>query len=210
MSKTTWTVLLVAGLVAGACAKKSAKKDDFRVALEPVLPADGELRSLDAFASIADEKARSVALMEEMGKVILHPRCVNCHPAGDRPLQGDLPKPHIPLVQRGDDNHGVPAMECTTCHGPENFRNVPGNPKWHLAPLEMAWEGRTLGEICQQMKDTERNGGKSIPEIVHHLAEDELVAYGWNPPAHLEAVPGNQKLFGQLAQAWADTGGHCP
>ena len=52
------------------------------------------LRSVQAFASIADEKERSLALFQEAGKVITHARCVNCHPAGDRPAQGDDRHPH--------------------------------------------------------------------------------------------------------------------
>ena len=50
---------------------------------------DQALRSASEFASIKNKKARSVALFQEAGKVIQHPRCVNCHPAGDRPLQTD-------------------------------------------------------------------------------------------------------------------------
>ena len=36
---------------------------------------------------------------------------------------------------------------CTTCHHEANFdaANVPGNPKWALAPLEMAWQGWDAG-----------------------------------------------------------------
>ena len=36
------------------------------------------LRSVQAFASIADDQQRSLALFEEAGKVITHARCVNC------------------------------------------------------------------------------------------------------------------------------------
>jgi hypothetical protein len=35
---------------------------------------------------------------------------------------------------------------------------VPGNPIWHLAPRETAWEDKTLGEICAQIRDPTRNG----------------------------------------------------
>ena len=53
-------------------------------------------------------------------------------------------------------------MMCNTCHGPANveivgqaetLKSIPGNPDWHLAPIEMAWEGKSLGEICEQIKD---------------------------------------------------------
>src|ERR1700746_3490449 len=42
------------------------------------------LATPESFASIADEATRSAALFTELGKVLTHPRCVNCHPAGDR------------------------------------------------------------------------------------------------------------------------------
>ena len=61
-------------------------------------------------------------------------------------------------------------MQCATCHPRENFDpgGVPGNFAWHMAPIEMAWAGKSLGEICVQIKDTGRNGGMSLDEIVHH------------------------------------------
>jgi hypothetical protein len=170
------------------------------------------LRSVQAFASIADEKERSLALFQEAGKVITHARCMNCHPAGDRPAQGDDRHPHMPLVVRGVDNFGAVGMRCTTCHGPANFdaAGIPGNPEWHVAPIEMAWVGKSLGEICQQIKDPERNGGKSMEELIHHMAEDSLVGWGWNPGVGREPAPGTQKEFGALFKAWADTGAVCP
>ena len=170
------------------------------------------LRSVQAFASIADEQQRSLALFEEAGKVITHARCVNCHPAGDKPAQGDDRRPHVPLVVRGVDNFGAVGMRCTTCHGPANFdaAGIPGHPEWHVAPIEMAWVGKSLGEICRQIKDPQRNGGKSMAELVHHMAEDSLVGWGWNPGVGREPAPGTQKEFGELIKAWSDTGAVCP
>ncbi len=43
------------------------------------------LRPAASFDGIKNQSARLVALFQEAGKVIQHPRCVNCHPAGDRP-----------------------------------------------------------------------------------------------------------------------------
>jgi cytochrome c553 len=179
-------------------------------ACEPDAPQG--LKPASAFDSIADNNQRAVALFEEAGKVIQHPRCVNCHPAGDRPLQGEDGHPHQPLVVRGVDGFGAIGMRCTTCHGPANFDpgGVPGNPKWHLAPLEMAWVGKSLAEICVQIKDTERNGGMSMEQLVHHMAEDELVGWAWHPGAGRPPAPGTQKEFGALIKAWADSGAVCP
>lgn len=181
------------------------------VSAEPRDPAK-TLKSVESFASIADEKQRSLALFQEAGKVITHARCVNCHPAGNRPFQGDERRPHMPLVVRGDSDFGAVGMRCTTCHGPANFdpAGIPGNPVWHMAPIEMAWVGKSLAEICQQIKDPKRNGNRSLEEIVHHMAEDDLVGWGWHPGAGREPVPGTQKEFGALVKAWVDTGAVCP
>jgi hypothetical protein len=170
------------------------------------------LKSVQSFASIADDKQRSLALFQEVGKVITHARCMNCHPAGDRPSQGDDRHPHMPLVVRGVDNFGAIGMRCTTCHGPANFDpgGVPGNPVWHLAPIEMAWVGKSLGQICEQIKDPNRNGGKSMDELLHHMADDQLVGWGWNPGVGRQPAPGTQKEFGALFKAWIDTGAVCP
>lgn len=199
--------LLLLLLVATGCDDCGATDEAEPVA--EALPASAGLRSVADFADIADERERSAALFEEMGKVLLHPRCVNCHPAGERPLQR-AGEPHQPHVVRGEDGHGAPGLPCASCHGEGNFLTVPGNPHWHLAPAEMAWEGETLAAICEQIQDESRNGGKSMEALLEHMAEDELVAYGWEPPEHLEPAPGNQALFGQLAREWAATGAHCP
>ena len=45
----------------------------------------GDLRPAADFAGIADRNARAIALIQEAGKVLQHPRCVNCHPASDTP-----------------------------------------------------------------------------------------------------------------------------
>jgi hypothetical protein len=170
------------------------------------------LRPVTAFSAISDQRERSVALFTEAGKVIMHPRCMNCHPRGDRPTQGEDSHPHQPLVVRGDFGLGAPGMRCTTCHGPANFDpgGVPGHPLWHVAPIEMAWQGKSLAEICAQIKGPERNGGKTLEQLVHHMAEDSLVGWGWHPGAGREPVPGTQKDFGVLIKAWVDSGAACP
>ena len=201
--------LLIAGswLLAGVC-----------VQAQPAAAASAPgitLRPLSAFSSIADDKARSLALFVEAGKVIQHPRCLNCHPNGDRPLQGDAMRLHQPLVLRGKDGFGATAMRCASCHGAQNFEatplaSVPGNKQWHLAPIEMAWHGRSLAEICRQLKDRSRNGGKTMDQMIEHMAHDELVGWAWSPGAGRAPAPGTQKAFGELIQAWVDSGAHCP
>jgi hypothetical protein len=170
------------------------------------------LLEVSAFADIEDPQQRSQSLFAEASKVMLHPRCVNCHPPDDSPRQLDNHRLHDPPVTRGPDNHGVVGMECSTCHQDKNLAmaRVPGAPNWHLAPKEMAWLGRSASQICEQIKDPVRNGGKSIAQIVEHSGHDELVAWGWDPGHDRAPAPGTQERFGQLMQAWADTGAVCP
>ena len=145
-------------------------------------------------------------------KVLTHPRCVNCHPHDDQPRQRERAEVHNPPVVRGPDNHGVPALTCGSCHQDHNLDHarVPGAPDWHLAPLEMAWLGRTPAAICAQIKDPKRNGGKSLAQIAEHTAHDKLVGWGWSPGADREPVPGSQARFGALVAAWIETGAACP
>jgi hypothetical protein len=173
---------------------------------------DSGLRPAASFNSVADKAERSRALFKEAGKVITHARCVNCHPAGDTPSQGDEGKPHLPAVVRGPDGHGAIGLRCNTCHQAENYEpaRVPGHPLWGVAPLEMAWQGRTLGQICEQIKDPKRNGGKTLSQIQEHMARDTLVGWAWKPGAARAPAPGTQEQLGALIAAWIDSGAECP
>lgn len=191
----------------------------FALAPASVAQNPNALQPAETFQSISDKRARSIALFEEAGKVIQHPRCINCHPATDRPLQDMTMHPHQPPVFRGDGGMGLVGMQCNTCHSAENtpvvgqadtLKSIPGNPAWHLAPIEMAWEGKTLRQICEQLKDPKRNGDKTMAEMVEHMAHDDLVGWGWDPGEGREPVPGTQEEFGKIIQAWVDTGAVCP
>jgi hypothetical protein len=206
-------------LFTGAAALCLAVAAGLAVATVSIAQNANTLRSVESFDSIADQEARSIALFEEAGKVIQHPRCVNCHPATDRPLQGMSMHPHQPPVFRGDGGMGLLGMQCNTCHGADNIKvvgqadtlkSIPGNPNWHLAPIEMAWEGKTLGQICEQIKDKARNGNMAMDQLIEHMAHDDLVGWGWKPGDGREPVPGTQDEFGKIFAAWAKTGAVCP
>ncbi len=181
---------------------------DADAAIQPAL----KLQPVASFDKIKNKSQRAVALFQEAGKVINSPRCMNCHPATERPTQTDRMRPHQPLVVRGEGGMGAPGMMCTTCHREANFDSagVPGNPKWHLAPAEMAWQGKSLGQICEQIKDRKRNGDLTLAALVKHMAEDELVGWAWSPGTGRTPAPGTQKEFGALIKAWADAGATCP
>jgi hypothetical protein len=170
------------------------------------------LASPESFAAIGDVATRSAAIFTELGKVLTNPRCMNCHPAGDRPRQGDQRRLHQPPVTRGVDNHGLEAMRCSICHQAANFDpgRVPGHPEWQLAPHEMAWEGKTLAEICAQLKDPARNGGRKPEDLIHHIGADTLVGWAWAPGFGRTPAPGTQAQAGALVEAWVKTGAACP
>jgi hypothetical protein len=174
--------------------------------------ATNSLASPESFAGIADVDKRSAAMFTELGKVLTNPRCVNCHPAGDRPHQGDESRLHQPPVMRGADGHGIEGTHCSICHQAANFEpgRVPGHPEWHLAPREMAWEGKTIAEICAQLKDPASNGGRKVEDLIHHIGSDTLVGWAWHPGFGRTPAPGTQAQAGALVEAWIKTGAACP
>lgn len=144
------------------------------------------LQAPSAFAGISDPQARSRALFTEAAKVIMNPRCMNCHPAGDIPLQGEDSHRHLQNVKRGPDGKGLYALKCRNCHQDTNLPGEdmpPGHPEWHLPPanMPMVFQGKSPADLARQLKDSKRNGGRTLEEILHHIAEDSLVLTGWNP-----------------------------
>jgi hypothetical protein len=200
----------VVGVISLAAAS-TVRVDGEPSATRATRPLATELQPVSTF-HIADRRARSIALFREAGKVLQHPRCMNCHPQTERPTQTDRMRPHQPLVVRGVDGHGAAGMPCTACHHAGNFDpgRVPGHPDWRLAPATMAWQGRSLAQICSQIKDRARNGGRDLVALIHHVSEDSLVGWAWAPGAGRTPAPGTQAQFGELMKAWAATGAFCP
>ena len=73
----------------------------------------------------------------------------------------------------------------------------------------MAWLDRTPAQLCAQLSDPRRNGGKTLAQIQQHLAHDALVGWGWDPGHGRTAAPGSQAELGALFQAWIDSGAVC-
>jgi len=147
--------------------------------------------------------------------VLQHPRCANCHPAGDVPLQGDRMQPHMQNVQRGPDGHGLYAMRCDACHQPHNLPGAhqpPGAPSWHLPHPDMplVFVGRSSGELCRQLKDRARNGGKTPEQIFEHMASEKLVLWGWDPGEGRAPVPTPHPELVRALRIWIDSDCACP
>src|SRR6185295_3533546 len=140
------------------------------------------------------------ALFAEFVSVLRHPRCMNCHSQGDFPRQGADGHPHSMNVRRGPEGHGVTAEKCTTCHQDHNLAGAhmpPGAPNWGLPSpnMPMIWQGLTDGQICRAIKDRKQNKNRNLDQLVEHLTEDKLVAWGWNPGEGRDPIPMSHDEF---------------
>lgn len=156
----------------------------------------------------------SAAAFKSMIPVLRHPRCMNCHSTGDFPRQGNDSHPHIMDIRRGPDGHGVNAVKCSTCHQDHNLADLhmpPGAPDWALPPpsMPMIWEGLTDRQLCELFKDPERNGHRSVAQIVEHM-HTPLVLWGWNPGEGRTPIPTSQRKFLASVEVWARNGAVCP
>jgi hypothetical protein len=148
-------------------------------------------------------------------EVLQHPRCLNCHPAGDTPLVGERSEPHPQNVQRGADGTGLFAMRCAACHQTENTPGAhmpPGAPTWHLPhpSTPLVFEGLTSGELCQKLRDPAHNGGRAPEALVHHVEQDALVLWAFEPGEGRAPVSTPHADFVAAMRAWVGGGCDCP
>jgi len=194
---------------ASANAGKAAPARDLSSANAPAETVVTTVSATDADAAAAQ------AAFGRAYPVFVSPRCQNCHPSGDAPLQGDDSHVHAQNVKRGTDGHGVYGMRCQTCHQDANLPGAnmpPGNPKWGLPTpqMKMVFVGRTAGELCRQLKDPKLNGGRSLAQILTHVSTDDLVGWGWNPGYGRTLPPLNRPDFVAAMQEWVKDGAACP
>jgi hypothetical protein len=166
------------------------------------------------YSIINEDSVESVQAFLQVYKVLMSPRCMNCHPAGDRPLQGDDSHTHIMNVQRGKDGKGIYALKCSNCHQPENtpgLHTPPGNPKWQLPPadMKMVFQGRSAHDLALQIMDYNRNGHKNKEQLLEH-ARDTLVKAGWNMGEGRTPPPMQYDDFVKVWDTWINKGGYAP
>jgi len=147
--------------------------------------------------------------------VFMHPRCMNCHPVGDVPLQGDDSHPHAQNVKRGPDGRGLYALKCANCHQDTNLPGAnmpPGNPNWHLPPPKtpMVFQGKTAAELARQLKDPSQTGGRTLDQIIIHVSEDKLVLAAWDPGEGHAPPPLTHAEFAKAMREWAEKGAAAP
>ncbi len=164
--------------------------------------------------TINRDSIESVKAFETVYKTLMSPRCMNCHPAGDIPLQGDDSHLHTMGPKRGVDGKGVYAMKCSNCHQDTNtpgLHTPPGNPDWHLPPaaMKMVFQGKSAHELAKQLVDKKKNGNKDIKKLIEH-ADDGLVLAGWNPGEGRTLPPVSHAEFKKAWLTWIKKGAYAP
>jgi hypothetical protein len=160
-----------------------------------------------------DPGARAAFL--DVYKVLMHPRCMNCHPSGDVPLQGDDSHLHLQNVKRGEDGKGKYALKCANCHQEANLpgENMPpGNPNWHLPKKDtpLVFQGMSPQQLADQLKDPKRNGGRTLEQLVEHISHDKLVLWGWDPGDGRTKPPLSHDVFAKKFREWVEKGAASP
>jgi len=151
----------------------------------------------------------------EVARVLVSPRCRNCHPSGDRPLQGDQGQPHAQNISRASVAAGLP---CSACHQDRNSEAIgvaggpPGAPRWGLPPAEhpMVFQGKPVAALCVQLKDPAQNGRKTLAQLLEHVTHDPLVLWGFRPGGKRPTPPLPHDRFVALFAAWVASDGACP
>jgi mono/diheme cytochrome c family protein len=147
-------------------------------------------------------------------KVLMSPRCMNCHPAGDVPLQGDDNHLHPQGVKRGPEGKGLYALKCSNCHQSENTPGLnmpPGVKDWHLPPsnMRLVFQGRSPHDLAMQLKNRSQNGNKSLHDLIEHMNTD-LVKWAWEPGEGRSKPPLSYAEFVNQVKIWIDKGAVAP
>src|SRR5262245_19353006 len=116
--------VLALGVIAFVVQKKQlAPVQQGAVAAKPAAPAEPAQAAPAVAAKTKPDEAASRVAFKLAYTVFMHPRCMNCHPDGDIPLQGDDSHLHVQNVKRGHDGKGKFALKCANCH---QLANLPG------------------------------------------------------------------------------------
>jgi hypothetical protein len=171
--------------------------------------------ALHSNAQISEQQRESIRAFEVVASVLQHPRCVNCHVPDNHPRQGEDSHIHSMAVERGADGKGAPFLHCSTCHQEQNTEaehTPPGAPGWRMPgpSAPMAWLGLNTGELCQSLKDPQRNGHRNGADLLQHAANDHIVNWGWRPGPGRTPPPVSHEEFVAAVREWIEKGAACP
>ena len=208
--RITAALVSLAVVVAGSFAF-SADEAPIAEIRPPAAGSVSESEGLDAFQRVYE--------------VVSHPRCANCHVGPDNipmwsgPSYGET-RPHGMNVDAGTSRIGAETLLCSTCHRTSsNLESEPHAPPhfgigWQLAPVQFEWFGKSAPEICEQLKDPERNGGRDWMGLAEHLVADAghrgPVLWGWSPGGTREPAPYSLQQHVDDLVTWGVAGQPCP
>ena len=165
-----------------------------------------------------------LAAWQRIYEVVSHPRCANCHVGADNIPMWSGPsygrsRPHGMNIDAGPTRDGAETLPCNTCHRTSgDLDTEPHAPPrfgidWQLAPVEFEWFGKSSLEICEQLKDPARNGGRSWMGLAEHLVVDSdhrgPVLWGWSPGGNREPTPYSLEEHLQDMLVWGVAGQPC-
>lgn len=155
-------------------------------------------------------------------EVASHPRCSNCHvgpsnrPMWSGPSYGKT-RPHGMNINGGESRIGAEAVLCSTCHAYRELAEGDRLPHeapqvaadWRLAPVEAEWFGKSSIDVCNQLRDLDRNGGRTFLDIASHLDHDVILHWAWNPGGGREPAPYSLQEHVDDVLAWGVAGMPC-
>jgi hypothetical protein len=74
----------------------------------------------------------------------------------------------------------------------------------------MVFEGKSPRELCEQLNDPAQTGGRDLDALLHHVSEDALVKWGWDPGGARTTPPLSHAAFVKAFRTWVESGGACP
>ncbi len=180
--------------------------------------ADGENVTIDPPEAVS--RADGLAAWTRIYEVTSHPRCSNCHVGADNipmwsgPSYGRT-RPHGMNINAGDSRIGAEYVTCATCHTIRDGLNDQPHAapqvamSWQLAPVEAAWFGKSSTEICNQLRDPDRNGGRDHLALASHLDHDLILHWAWAPGGGREPAPYSLQEHVNDILAWGVAGFPC-
>jgi len=184
---------------------------------------NGNPNALRTLGSVS--KDEGLEAWKRIQAVVTHPRCANCHVGPDNipmwTIVGEnKSRPHGMNISADTSRIGAQELPCGTCHmtstAPNTVAHAPphaGIP-WQLAPVAFAWYGKTGAEICRQLRDPKRNGGRDAAGLVQHLlldaAQHGFIPWGWNPGGGRSPAPGSFEDHVRDVETWGAAGQPCP
>lgn len=181
-----------------------------------------DMSALPEAGTVAPEDG--LAAWDSIHTVLTHPRCLNCHVGADHvPLWGTVEDPdriHGMAINAGESRIGAEILSCNACHQTSTRPNsVPHaaphtGMDWRLAPVEFQWTDRTSAEICAQMRDPDRNGGRDAAGLIEHIVHDAellgFITWSFDPGAGRNPAPGSLQAHLEDMAIWTAAGMPCP